>query len=142
MDNGQALRHIDGIGPEWAVKIRKGEVHDPKKAICCMDQAPRGFCSPGPVSGGGADRHSGGGAPLRLCQRHGGRSAPAAIYCTDRPGKVVSLTFDAAWGDEDTQQLIEILGKYKVRATFFVVGEWVDRAEIRSRPCSTRGMKS
>ena len=44
------------------------------------------------------------------------------IYCTDRPGKVVSLTFDAAWGDEDTQQLIEILGKYKVRATFFVVG--------------------
>ena len=49
------------------------------------------------------------------------------IYCTDRPGKVVSLTFDAAWGDEDTQQLIEILGKYKVRATFFVVGEWVDR---------------
>lgn len=49
------------------------------------------------------------------------------IYCTDRANKVVSLTFDAAWGDEDTEQLIGILGKYDVPATFFVVGEWVDR---------------
>lgn len=49
------------------------------------------------------------------------------IYCTDRANKVVSLTFDAAWGDEDTPQLIEILGRYKVKATFFVVGEWADR---------------
>lgn len=117
MDNGQALRHIDGIGPEWAVKIRKGEVHDPKKAICRMDQAPRGFCSPGPVSGGGADRHSGGGAPLRLCQRHGGPlSAGCPFTAPIGRARWISLTFDAAWGDEDTQQLIEILGKYKVRA--------------------------
>ena len=26
------------------------------------------------------------------------------------------------WGNEDTQQLIDILGKYDVKATFFVVG--------------------
>ncbi len=32
-----------------------------------------------------------------------------------------------AWGNEDTQQLIDILEKYKVKATFFVVGEWVDK---------------
>ena len=31
------------------------------------------------------------------------------------------------WGNEDTQQLIDILAKYKVKATFFVVGEWVDK---------------
>lgn len=31
------------------------------------------------------------------------------------------------WGNEDTQQLIDILGKYGVKATFFVVGEWVDK---------------
>lgn len=48
------------------------------------------------------------------------------IYCTDRANKVVSLSFDAAWGDEDTAELIEILGKYNAKATFFVVGEWVD----------------
>ena len=31
------------------------------------------------------------------------------------------------WGNEDTQQLIDILEKYSVKATFFVVGEWVDK---------------
>ena len=49
------------------------------------------------------------------------------VYCTDRPGKVVSLTFDAAWGNEDTQTLIDIFAKYGIHVTFFVVGEWADR---------------
>ncbi len=49
------------------------------------------------------------------------------IYCVARDSKCVSLTFDAAWGNEDTNDLIEILGKYNVKATFFVVGEWVDK---------------
>ena len=31
------------------------------------------------------------------------------------------------WGNEDTQTLIDILGKYKVKATFFVVGAWVEK---------------
>ncbi len=33
----------------------------------------------------------------------------------------------AGWGNEDTQQLIDILGKYNVKTTFFVVGGWVDK---------------
>ena len=45
----------------------------------------------------------------------------------ERDGKFVSLSFDAAWGNEDTQMLIDILAKYNVKATFFVVGEWVDK---------------
>lgn len=49
------------------------------------------------------------------------------IYCVQRDYKVCSLTFDAAWGNEDTQMLIDILSKYNVKATFFVVGEWVDK---------------
>lgn len=49
------------------------------------------------------------------------------IYCVQRDQKLVSISFDAAWGNEDTQQLIDILGKYQVTATFFVVGEWVDK---------------
>ncbi len=31
------------------------------------------------------------------------------------------------WGNEDTQTLIDILGKYNVKATFFLVGEWVEK---------------
>ena len=49
------------------------------------------------------------------------------IYCVQRDNKCASLTFDAAWGNEDTQALIDILAKYKVKATFFVVGAWVDK---------------
>lgn len=49
------------------------------------------------------------------------------IYSVDREEKVCALTFDAAWGNEDTQQLIDILGKDNIKATFFVVGEWVDK---------------
>ncbi|MGN1030825.1 MAG: polysaccharide deacetylase family protein, partial [Butyricicoccaceae bacterium] len=43
------------------------------------------------------------------------------IYCVDSEEKVCSLTFDAAWGNEDTGQLIEILGEHNIQATFFVV---------------------
>lgn len=49
------------------------------------------------------------------------------VYCVQRDDKVVALSFDAAWGNEDTQQLIDILNTYKINTTFFVVGEWVDR---------------
>ena len=49
------------------------------------------------------------------------------IYCVLRDQKLVSISFDAAWGNEDTQQLIDILEQYDVKATFFVVGEWVDK---------------
>ncbi len=49
------------------------------------------------------------------------------IYCVDRDDNMVAISFDAAWGNEDTQQLIDILAKYNVKTTFFVVGEWVDK---------------
>ena len=49
------------------------------------------------------------------------------IYSVERDNKAVALTFDAAWGNEDTQQLIDILTSYNVKATFFLVGDWADR---------------
>lgn len=49
------------------------------------------------------------------------------IYSVEREGKYISLSFDAAWGNEDTQTLIDILAEYDVKVTFFVVGEWVDK---------------
>ncbi len=53
------------------------------------------------------------------------RSLP--IYSVKRNDNKASISFDAAWGNEDTQQIIDILAKYEVKATFFVVGEWVDK---------------
>ena len=49
------------------------------------------------------------------------------IYSVQSETARVALTFDAAWGAEDTQILIDALGKYGAKATFFVVGEWVDK---------------
>lgn len=50
------------------------------------------------------------------------------IYCVDdKDAKKVALSFDAAWGNEDTEKLIQILDQYKIKATFFVVGSWVDK---------------
>ena len=49
------------------------------------------------------------------------------IYSVKRQDKTIAISFDAAWGNEDTQTLIDILNKYGVKATFFVVGAWVDK---------------
>lgn len=49
------------------------------------------------------------------------------IYSVQHEDKIVAISFDAAWGNEDTQTLIDILQQHGVTATFFVVGDWVDR---------------
>ena len=36
-------------------------------------------------------------------------------------------TFTSPWGNEDTQTLINILEKYHVKTTFFVVGDWAEK---------------
>ena len=49
------------------------------------------------------------------------------IYRVQTEDKRVALSFDAAWGNEDTQTLIDILSAHDVRATFFLVGQWVEK---------------
>ncbi len=49
------------------------------------------------------------------------------IYSVDKgEEKVISFTFDAAWGNEDTQKLIDIFQNEDIKVTFFVVGDWAD----------------
>jgi polysaccharide deacetylase family sporulation protein PdaB len=47
------------------------------------------------------------------------------IYCVDTAEKKVALSFDAAWGAEDTFEILDILDKYNVKVTFFMTGGWV-----------------
>lgn len=49
------------------------------------------------------------------------------IYSVDTEEKVVSLTFDAAWGDEDLDEILSILDEHNCKATFFVTGDWATR---------------
>ena len=48
------------------------------------------------------------------------------IYSVETEQKQVAISFDAAWGADKTEQIINILKEYKVGATFFLVGFWVD----------------
>ena len=49
------------------------------------------------------------------------------IYSVQTDKKEVASTFDAAWTNQDTDELIKILKKHKATATFFIVGDWADR---------------
>ena len=47
------------------------------------------------------------------------------IYSVKTDEKKVALSFDAAWGADDTDSLLDTLAKHDVKATFFLVGGWV-----------------
>lgn len=53
-----------------------------------------------------------------------GRELP--VHCVQTENPVVSLTFDCVWSRENTRIILDILGKYNAKATFFVTGTWVD----------------
>lgn len=48
------------------------------------------------------------------------------IYCVETQKPQVALSFDAAWGNEDTKEILEILAKHNVHVTFFMTGGWVE----------------
>ena len=54
-----------------------------------------------------------------------GRELP--IYCVQTDEKKVALSFDAAWGNEDTQEILNILKNHDVHVTFFMTGDWVEK---------------
>jgi len=49
------------------------------------------------------------------------------IYSVDTTEKKMSISFDAAWGANDTDILLKILADNDVLATFFLCGTWVDK---------------
>lgn len=48
------------------------------------------------------------------------------IYNVETSEKQVAISFDAAWGADKTQGILDILQEFDVGATFFLVGFWVD----------------
>lgn len=49
------------------------------------------------------------------------------IYCVQTDEPKVSVSFDAAWGADDTDELLRILKENNVKATFFLCGYWVEK---------------
>lgn len=61
------------------------------------------------------------------------------IYSVETPEKKVAISFDAAWGDEYTQDILDTLDKYNVKSTFFLVGFWIDEYPENVKEIVKRG---
>lgn len=49
------------------------------------------------------------------------------IYCVQTEKPQIAVSFDAAWGADDTDELLRILAENEVKATFFLCGYWVEK---------------
>ena len=49
------------------------------------------------------------------------------VYCVETTEPKISISFDAAWGADDTDELLRILKENEVKATFFLCGYWVEK---------------
>lgn len=61
------------------------------------------------------------------------------IYSVDIKDKKIAISFDAAWGIEYTEDILDILDKYDVKTTFFLVGFWVDKYPEYVKEIHNRG---
>ena len=61
------------------------------------------------------------------------------IYYVDTDEKICALSFDAAWGNEQTNTLLDILDKYEIKSTFFLVKQWVDNYPDDVKEIAARG---
>lgn len=49
------------------------------------------------------------------------------IYNVDTEQKRISITINCAWNANDIDKILETLEKCNVKATFFMVGDWIDK---------------
>lgn len=48
------------------------------------------------------------------------------IYSVETKDKKIAITFDTSWGVDNTKKILDILKKQNVKATFFLIGKWVE----------------
>lgn len=61
------------------------------------------------------------------------------VYSVEREDPVISVTFDASWGGDKTRAILDLLDEYDAKATFFLVGIWVDKYPELVREIAARG---
>ena len=61
------------------------------------------------------------------------------VYSVEREDKVISVTFDASWGGDKTMAILDLLDEYDAKATFFLVGIWVDKYPELVKEIAARG---
>ncbi|MTI69747.1 MAG: polysaccharide deacetylase family sporulation protein PdaB [Firmicutes bacterium] len=61
------------------------------------------------------------------------------IYCVDTEKKQVAISFDAAWGDQYSREILDILDEYNIKTTFFLVEFWADKYPELVKEIHNRG---
>ena len=72
-----------------------------------------------------------------VCYKQGDTNIP--IYKVDTDDKKISLSFDVAWGSNNIDEILNILDKHNAKATFFLVGSWVDDNEELVKKIHSKG---
>ncbi|MBQ6805674.1 MAG: polysaccharide deacetylase family protein [Clostridia bacterium] len=67
------------------------------------------------------------------------RKRELPVYCVARNDNVIAISFDAAWGGDQTQRILDILDEYGVKTTFFLVDIWTQRFPDLVREIADRG---
>ena len=72
----------------------------------------------------------------------GGSTRKIPVYAVDVQGedKVIALTFDAAWGADKTQGILDVMEEYGAKGTFFLVGFWLDKFEDETKAIAEAGL--
>lgn len=63
------------------------------------------------------------------------------VYKVDTAEKKIALTFDAAWGADKTRGIIKLLKEYDVKATFFLVGFWIEKFSDETKLIANSGIE-
>lgn len=61
------------------------------------------------------------------------------IYSVDTNEKKVAITFDVNWGNDNTKNILDILDEYEIKATFFLIGNWIDDYPEQAKEIYKRG---
>ncbi len=62
------------------------------------------------------------------------------VYSVETDGeKVIALTFDAAWGADKTQGILDIMRENDAKGTFFLVGFWLDKFPEETKAIAEAG---
>ena len=67
------------------------------------------------------------------------RKIPVYGVAVEGEDKVIALTFDAAWGADKTQGILDVMAQYDAKGTFFLVGFWIDKFEQQTKAIADAG---
>ncbi|MBR2433603.1 MAG: polysaccharide deacetylase family protein, partial [Clostridia bacterium] len=63
------------------------------------------------------------------------------VYQVETDEKKVAISFDAAWGADKTQGILDILKEYNCTATFFLVAFWAEKYPEMVKAIDDAGME-